>query len=65
MNKPMTPAALLTAAIALIESDSIRAWANGQRHAFLYIAKSWRKHNSSRNDPTAFATYITAVALGA
>lgn len=67
MNKPLTPAKLFTAALAKVESRSIRDWASSDhnRPLWLKIAKGWGQQERMGMDHiTALSTYITATAIG-
>lgn len=63
----MSNAKLFDSAVAKVESASIRAWAQGQRETWLKIAAHWKRDHRANVDMdavTAFATYITATAIG-
>jgi hypothetical protein len=55
---------LLEAALAHVESDSIRAWAMRQRGPWLRIAKLTLDKKNGDVDPVEFASYIMICAMG-
>lgn len=55
---------LLEAALAHVESDSIRAWAMRQRGPWLRIAKLTLDKKNGDVDPVEFASYIMIRAMG-
>lgn len=61
----MSAAQLLDAALAHVESDSIRAWATRQRDVWLRIAQGSLDKNNGDVDPCRFASYILLTAMGA
>lgn len=64
----ITPVRLFSIAISRIESESIRAWARGNRAVWLKIADGWLREHGARFEAgeagVRFATYITLTAMG-
>ena len=65
-STPITGEQLLTAALAMVESESIRAWATTahNRPLWLEIASRRAAKGGRQADVTALSTYITCQAIG-
>lgn len=61
----MSPAELLNAALAHVDSESIRAWVLGQQRAWRCIAQHSLDRKDGDVDPVEFASYIMLRAMGA
>lgn len=61
-----TPAALLDAAVALIESKSIRAWASSpqNRPVLLDHCKSILAKSGGSYEPLRYSTWLVCTAMG-
>lgn len=62
----MTNVELLEVALAKVESDSIRAWANSDHNRPVWekIAQTAVDNKGDDVDPVAFSTYIVCEAMG-
>lgn len=59
----MTPTKYLKAALALVESESIRKWAVSRKNKPVWTAAARNAINRGA-DPQMFAAYIVSVAMG-
>jgi hypothetical protein len=57
--------ALLNSALALVESDRIRAWAQSPHNGPLWLEEARGRVLAGKTDPVRFATIIVVLAMGA
>lgn len=62
----MTAESLLEAALELVESNSIRAWATSAHNKplFLKIAEHAIEHKETISEPSLFCAFIVCQAIG-
>lgn len=64
MTTPITPTMLLVKSLKLVESKSIRAWAVTPHNYPLWREIAETAVKNGKTDPSLFAAYIVAVAMG-
>ena len=60
----MTPEKLFTESVMMVNSVSIKQWAQTEKNrpVFIQLAQEWIRNGKS--DPVMFSTYMVALAMG-